>query len=220
MNKIFCASILLACVTLTACARHPLVAATTLEATSSTEVKTASMGETVYNHYTCPCSEIYTTKKSIAIDGLPSITAGSLWVAKYINTETGEKYLVNDSYHNQLAVVLKNETIAPSRAIAQFSGMKKHRTWPLQSNSDSNSIIFNEYLPSQNWWHLQYIGLDKSDKNILRFTIETRFQSEIIGQIEYTHNLSNGDEFVIKGVRFKVLQARNDSTLTYQVLQP
>lgn len=218
MKKIICISILTACSALASCARHPLVTATILESTSSNEVKTASMGEAVYNHYTCPCSEIYIANKSVAIDGLPSITAGSLWTAKYKNTETGAKYLVNDNYHIQLAVILKNETIDPSYAIAQFSGMKKHRTWALQSKEDSNSIIFSEYLPSQNWWRLQYLGLDKNDKNVLRFTIETRFQREIIGQIEYTHNLSNGDEFVIKGVRFKVLQARNDSTLTYQVL--
>lgn len=209
---------LVACTVFASCARHPLVTATTLEATSSVEVKTVSMGDILYSHYTCPCSEIYIANKAIAIDGRPSIVAGSLWVAKYRNTETGEKYLVNDSYHHGLAVILKEERIIPERAIAQFSGMKKHRTWPLQSRSDSKAMILHEYLPSQNWWRLQYIGLDKNDKNILRFTIETRFQSEIIGQIEYTHNLSNGDEFVIKGVRFKVLQARNDSTLTYQVL--
>ncbi|QJD59222.1 hypothetical protein HG264_10050 [Pseudomonas sp. gcc21] len=220
MKKIICISLLAACIALASCARHPLVTATVLEAPSSTEVETASMGETVYNHYTCPCSEVYIANKSIAIDGLPSIMAGSLWVAKHRNAETGEKYLISESYHNQLAVILKNETIAPSRAIAQFGGMKKYRIWPLQSNSDSKAITFKEYLPSQNWWRLQYIGLDKDDKNILRFTIETRIQSEIVGQIEYTHNLKNGDEFVVKGVRFKVLQARNDSTLTYQVLQP
>lgn len=218
MKKIIYISILAACTMLASCARHPLVPATTLEATSPTGVRTSSMGEIIYKHYTCPCDEIYIANKFIAIDGLPSIATGSLWTAKYKNTKTGEKYLVNESYHNQLAVILKNEKIAPSRAIAQFDGIKKHRTWQLQSSSDSNSITLNGYLPNLNWWLLQYIGLDKNDRNILRFTIETRFKSEVLGQIEYNHNLRNGNEFVIKGVQFRVIQAQNDSTLTYQVL--
>lgn len=219
MNNIICIFVVVAFSTLTACsAPHPIVVATVITPLSWNEIRTASMGDTVYRHYTCPCTENYKAQSEIAIDGWKTIPKSSVWVAKYRNTDTNEKYLVNDDYHPDLALALKDEKISPSRAIVQFGGVKTHRVWPLVHPLDSESMVFDGYLPNHRWWSLQYIGLDKNDKNVLRFTVDTRFQSEIVGTIEYTHSLSNGNEFVVKGVRIKILEASNDSTITYQVL--
>lgn len=196
------------------CAKHPLTNASVTSVETDGHGK-ISMGDTAYIHYICPCLKTYRAQKEIQISGLPAIPAQSIWVARFNNAKTGETYLVNDNYHLQLALVMRNGTINPARAVAQFAGMKKSRTWPLSSPSDSTALKPDGYSFNSPSWKLQYLGLDKENNKVLRFSIADISGSETIGQVEYNHNLANGNSFVIKGVKFEVLEKGNDGTLAY-----
>lgn len=178
------------------------------------------MGETMAVRYVCPCIEQFRVDRQVDIDGLPSIPQASIWRAEYRNTETGALYLVNAKYHGQLAVQLLGGAVPPDAAILQFRGTKRSRKWALADPSDSDAfkrLNFDTAAPS---WRLQYIGPDKAKPSIIRFSIEELigYTKEQIGQIEYTHDLDNGPDLVIRGMRIRVVGVARDGQITYSIL--
>ncbi|WP_312929552.1 hypothetical protein [Stutzerimonas nitrititolerans] len=202
---------------LSGCAQHKLSPVIVYSAPDQKIDKTISIGDTAYSHYECPCKEIYKVRRDIPIAGRATVPANSIWEAKYNNTETGEQYLTSSEYHPQLALVTKEHQLNTQKTMVQFAGMKTHRTWSLENKEDTSNLAYEGRIAVYPSWKLQYLGTDKADKDVLRFSVATMSRSETIGQIEYTHNLAQGEVFVIKGTKFEVLENYPDGRLHLKI---
>src|SRR5690606_37993829 len=103
------------------------------------------------------------------------------------------------------------------KTMVQFAGMKTHRTWPLINREDTSNLSYEGRIAVYPSWKLQYLGTDKADRDVLRFSVATMSQSETIGQIEYTHNLAQGEVFILKGTKFEVLKNHPDGRLHLKI---
>jgi hypothetical protein len=184
--------------------------------------RTISMGETIYTHYDCPCTRVYRAERDIEIVGYRTIPNSSLWEAKYQNVETGDFYLVRDQYHPLVALVLKNNgAIDPAYAVVQYRGAKRQRSWRLASRMDVQAMRFDHYRFSGHAWRLQYIGPDGSSSSVIRLSIAEYGRgdfSERVGQIEYRHDIANGNEFVVRGLRVRIDDVAADGLITFTIL--
>jgi len=215
MNKAIAA--LVTIIALSGCAQHKLTPVIVYSAPDQKIETTISIGDTAYRNYECPCKEIYIARRDIPIAGRATVPANSIWEAQYNNTETGEQYLTNSEYHPQLALVTKDHKLNAQKTMVQFAGMKTHRTWPLRNKEDTSNFSYQGRIAAHPSWKLQYLGTDKADRDVLRFSVATMSQSETIGQIEYTHNLAQGDVFIIKGTKFEVLENYPDGRLHLKI---
>ncbi len=185
--------------------------------------ETRSMGETLLTKYACPCYEHYEATSEIDINGYgKSIDKNSEWTAQYINPISNEKYLVNKSFHPALALVLTpavTPTLNVNHAVTQVYGSKQGRSWSLSNPNQANAIRLAGYSFSRETWRLQYIGTDKENPQVLLFTIDDlRPNRERVGQIEYAHDLRNGREFVIRGIRLRIVEVTSDGLISYVVV--
>lgn len=186
-------------------------------------VQTKSMGENLLQKYACPCNEIYEVTSDIAFNDYGKIAArGSKWSARYFNPASNEKYLVNASFHPALALVLLPTAppkLSSEHAVIQIEGGKRGRTWSLVNPGQAGSIRLFSYVTSGKSWSVQYIGQEKGQSQILRFTIEDRTEmGERVGQVEYTHDLRNGREFVVRGVRLRIEDVLSDGRVSYVIV--
>ena len=204
-------------VALAGCAEHKLIPINVYSAPDHKIDTTISIGDTAYIHYECPCREIYVAKRDIPITGRTTVPADSIWEATYTNTETGEDYLTSSAYHPQLALVTRNHKLNTEKTMVQFAGMKTHRTWTLQNKEDSSNLFYSGRRAIYPSWVLQYLGTDSTNMDVLRFSLATMNNSETIGQIEYTHNLAQGNLFIIKGTKFEVLENHPDGRLHLKI---
>jgi hypothetical protein len=186
--------------------------------------QTRSMGETMFTKYTCPCYEYYATTDEIRFDDYKSAPRNSGWEARFVDPVSQEKYLVNQSFHPALALVLtpaEKPTLSVDRAVLQVKGKKQGRSWRLSDPKQANAIRSAGYVfTGGKAWLLQYIGPDKNQANVLRFTIEDLRgnNQERVGQIEYSHDLSKSKEFVIRGVRLRIDEVLSDGLVTFIVV--
>lgn len=197
---------------------HPLQSNEVFSVPTQKIERSVSMGETIWWGFVCPCFERYVAERTIGIDGREAIRQNSIWDAEYQNTETGALYLVSDEYHPALAVVLKDGSVDPEAAIVQFQGGKRWRTWSLANPDDRNGFHREGYSYQAESWRLQYLGLDGESSTVLRFSIEELSGSsrdERVGQVEYTHDMSKGRDFVIRGVRITILDVEGDGRMNY-----
>ncbi len=118
--------------TLGACVHHPhpLQRIVIPEVPPDAGARTISMGEPIVTFYGCPWADMYKAEREISIDGYRTIPAESLWEARFRNTESGSIYLVNESYHRQVAVV------ADGRHGSAFRG----RSSPIRCGSGSTIV--------------------------------------------------------------------------------
>ncbi|MEH6484126.1 MULTISPECIES: hypothetical protein [Pseudomonas] len=186
-------------------------------------VQTKSMGEVLLRNSVCPCYENYETTEELKFDGYRSATRNSNWVARYINPVSNEKYLVNNAFHPALTLVLVPAavpTLSVDHAVLQVAGSRQGRTWSLSNPGQAKSIRTAGYtFAGMRKWELQYIGLDKNQPQVLRFTIDDLTRNgERAGQIEYVHDLRKGKEFVIRGVRIRIDDVTSDGLITYVVV--
>lgn len=190
----------------------------------------ASMGDSIYVRYLCPCFKLYEFRRSVKVEGIPILKAGSLWIARYENTRNGNYYLMDPMKSDEtslgdadFAIAIRTDgTINPTAAVVQFRGMKAGRSWPLENPEDADAIRYIGYWPSDRSWAIFYIGPDAVNPNTLRFSIAD-FQgvgsdSESKGQLLYVHNLALGNEFVIRGIRIKVINLSKDGVINYVIL--
>lgn len=210
---------------LSACTRLDLRDAAVYSVPLSVGVpQTRSMGETMFTKYTCPCYEYYATTEEIRFDGYKSAPRNSGWEARHFDPVSREKYLVNQSFHPALALVLtpaEAPTLSVDHAVMQVQGKKQGRSWSLSDPKQANAIRPAGYvLDGGKAWLVQYIGPDKHQANVLRFTIEDLRGSnrQRVGQIEYSHDLSKSREFVIRGVRLRIDEVSPDGLVTYVVV--
>jgi len=165
---------------------------------------------------------MYEAERDIPIDGYRTIPAGSFWKAQFRNTKSGSIYLVNQSYHPQVAVVLENGHIDADSAVVQYLGPKNYRSWGLVNASDTDAIRFWGYYFTRPSWRLTYIGVDGSDGRVVRMSIEEFERGTIrerYGQVEYRHDMRNGNEFVVRGARIRIDEIAGDGLLTFTVLE-
>ncbi len=205
-----------------ACAHHPLQRIVIPEVPPDAGAHTISMGEPMVTYYGCPCTDMYEAVRDISIDGYRTIPAGSLWEARFRNTESGSIYLVNESYHVQVAVVVKDGFIDPDSAVVQYLGPKNYRSWGLVDTSDANALRSSGYYFTRPSWRLTYIGVDGSDGVVVRMSIEEFDRGtlrERLGQVEYRHDMRNGNEFVVRGARVRIDEIAGDGLLTFVVLE-
>ncbi len=184
--------------------------------------QTISIGETLVAYYGCPCTEVYEAGRAIAIDGYRTIRPGSIWEARYRNIDTGSLYLVSDSYHRQVAVVLDGSLIDVDAAVVQYLGPKNYRSWGLVDASDANQMRFAGYSVTRPSWQAIYLGTDGTDASVVRMSVEEINHgtfSEQLGQIEYRHDMKNGNEFVIRGARVRIDELAGDGLLTFTVME-
>lgn len=124
---------------------------------------------------------------------------------------------MDPAYHPALAVVLHDGSIDPARAMTQISGAKQFRWWALAVPDDRNALQRRGY-EFRKGWRLQYLGPKDGNLSVLRFSIEDlspERKGEVIGQVEYVHDLANGREFVIRGYRIRVGEVAPDGTLAF-----
>jgi len=129
---------------------------------------------------------------------------------------------VNESYHVQVAVVVKNGFIDADSAVVQYLGPKNYRSWGLVDTSDANALRSSGYYFTRPSWRLTYIGVDGSDGVVVRMSIEEFDRgtlSERLGQVEYRHDMRNGNEFVVRGARVRIDEIAGDGLLTFVVLE-
>jgi hypothetical protein len=220
--RVVLVSILLSC--LTGCSELALKDAVLYEIETPVGVtKTISMGETLLTKYACPCYEYYLAGSDIRINNYrKSVLMNSEWVVRYTNPFSNEKYLVNESFHPALALVLvpsATPTLSVDHAVIQVQGNKQGRTWSLSDPGQASAIRLAGYEFSREAWRLQYIGPDKEQPQVLRFTIDDlRDNRERVGQIEYAHDLRKGKEFVVRGVRFRIVDISSDGLVSYLVV--
>jgi len=185
---------------------------------------TKSMGEALLTKYTCPCYEYFEAKSELTFNGYDkTVVRSSEWLARYVDRESNEKYLTNQAFHPQLALVLVPDGPAPKlsadHALLQIQGKKQGRSWALSDPTRSTALRFAGYTYARTAWRLQYIGPDKQQPKVLRFTIDDlRVNRERVGQVEYAHDLKNGAEFVVRGVRFRITDVSPDGLITYIVV--
>lgn len=166
---------------LSGCAQHKLAPIIVYNAPDQKTDTTISIGDIAYIHYECPCKEIYIARRDIPIAGRVAVPVNSIWEAQYNNTETGEQYLTSSEYHPQLALVTKNHKLNTQKTMVQFAGMKTDRTWPLINREDTSNLSYEGRIAVYPSWKLQYLGTDKADRDVLRFSLATMSQSETIG---------------------------------------
>lgn len=185
---------------------------------------TRSMGEALLTKYTCPCYEYFEATNAISFQEYNRpVSQGSEWVARYFNPDSHEKYLINPAYHPALALVLdpasQSPTLSADHALLQFQGAKRGRSWKVADGSSTSSIRFAGYMFTRTAWRLQYIGPDKQQPKVLRFTIDDlRDNRERVGQVEYAHDLTKGSEFVVRGVRLRIMNVAPDGLISYVVV--
>lgn len=131
---------------------------------------------------------------------------------------------MNQSFHPALALVLtpaEKPTLSVDHAVRQVQGSKQGRSWSLADPKQVNAIRSAGYVfTGGKAWFLQYIGPDKNQGKVLRFTIEDLRgnNQERVGQIEYAHDLSKSREFVIRGVRLRFDEVSPDGLVTFVVV--
>lgn len=218
------ACIALACV-MAACARVPLKDNVRHYIETPVGIpSTKSMGEALLVKYSCPCYEIFEARTELRFVGFNKpVRYGSEWEARYFDALSNEKYLVNPDFHPVLALVLTPDTSLPKlnteTALKQIRGNKRGRSWALVDPARATSIRSIGYTFRGPAWRLQYIGPDKHQSKVLRFTIDDlKNNRERIGQVEYAHDLTNGPEFVVRGVRFRIVNVAPDGLITYLVV--
>jgi hypothetical protein len=216
-------SVLLACA---GCTHVPLKDAVIYDVAIPIGVsQTRSMGEALVTKYACPCHELYEATSEIRFDNYDRpAPKNSEWIARYVNPSSNEKYLLSVSselFHPALALVLlpsATPTLSADHAVIQIDGTKQGRTWSLSSTSQANAIRLAGYVYSGETWRLQYIGPDREHADVLRFTIDDLRGGERVGQIEYTHDLRKGKEFVVRGVRLRIVDVSSDGLISYVVV--
>ena len=218
------ACIALACV-MAACARVPIKDNVRHYVETPVGVpSTKSMGEALLTKYSCPCYEVYEARTELKFVGFNKpVTYGSEWQARYFDAVSSEKYLVNTDYHPVLALVVTPDVLSPKlnteAALKQIHGKKQGRSWALADPARANGLRFIGYTFSGTAWRLQYIGPDKHQSKVLRFTVDDlKNNRERIGQVEYAHDLKNGPEFVVRGVRFRIINVALDGLITYSIV--
>jgi hypothetical protein len=216
------ATILLASILGGCGAAHPLQTLVIPKVPVDAGSQTVSMSDPMITHYGCPCTEMYEAEREIRIDGYRTIAPGSLWEARFRNTKSRSIYLVNNSYHRQVAVVLKDGYIDADSAVVQYLGAKSYRSWALVDPSDARAMRQWGYQFTRPTWRLRYIGVDSSDGQVVRMSIEEWERGTIderMGQVEYRHDMQNGNEFVIRGTRVRIDELAGDGLLTFTVLE-
>lgn len=189
------------------------------------ETRTVSLGGSVVEKYECPCYEIYQATADIKVKGSNLvIPLNSRWDMRYEDPALGEKYLVNKSFHPALVLVIRPDSqplINPDRALLQIQGAQKGRALSFEIPAQASAIRFFGYrFFGDQTWRLQYLGQDRSSPDVLRFTIEeVRPSGERVGQVEYLHDMKKGNEFVVRGVRVRVVEVASDGRLTYQIAE-
>jgi hypothetical protein len=86
---------------------------------------------------------------------------------------------------------------------------------------DVGAMRFHHYRFSGHGWRLQYIGRDGRNSSVMRLSIEEYGRgdsSERVGQVEYRHDLSNGKEFVVRGMRVRIDDVAADGLITFTIL--
>jgi hypothetical protein len=133
--------------------------------------QTRSMGETMFTKYTCPCYEYYSTTDEIRFNNYKPALRNSGWEARLVDPVSKEKYLVNQSFHPALALVLtpaEKPTLSVDHAVKQVQGNKQGRSWSLSDPKQANAIRFAGYVfTGGKAWLLQYIGPDKNQVSTL-----------------------------------------------------
>ena len=185
---------------------------------------TKSMGEALLTKYSCPCYETFEATTELQfINFNKSVTYGSEWQARYFDAQSNEKYLVNTDFHPVLALVLTPNASPPrlntESALRQIHGKKQGRSWALADPARATGLRSTGFTFRGTAWSLQYIGPDKHQSKVLRFTIDDlKNNRERIGQVEYAHDLKNGPEFVVRGVRFRIVNVAPDGLITYLIV--
>jgi hypothetical protein len=184
---------------------------------------TKSMGEPMLIKYTCPCYEFFVTTGLISFKGYDrSVASGTEWISRYVSLESGEKFLTNRSFHRLLALVVapgnQASSLSVKNPLIQIEGGKEGRSWKLSDSSNTTALRQGGYNFTSAW-RLQYVGTDKQQSKVLRFTIEDlRGNRERVGQVEYTHDLDKGIEFVVRGVRIRISSVAPDGLISYVLL--
>jgi len=178
------------------------------------------MGETVLVWGSCPCFRIFSADRTIEIDGQRPIPEGGRWVAKY-QDKSQALYLLNNDYHPDLLLVLRNGKLDIAAAILQYRGarMNRGRTWKLADPADAAALLPDgaTFLVG---WRVQYLGPLDGDLDRLRFSIEDLAQGfgrEDLGQVTYVHDLKNGPSFVIRGRRILIEDVAADGIIRYSI---
>lgn len=185
-------------------------------------VRTA--GEIVIDRYQGAWRNAFVTKSRLQFHELEPIPAGLVFVALYLHDVSGRYLVVSPAYDDgAIAIVCDSQgNVLQEDAAIQVSGARPGRAWDLIGNP-GQLLVPHEFTPDPEFhnapyqgWKLQYIG---SQGTLLRFTIqELGLDQQRMGQVEYSHDLSAGKEFVFRGARLRVDNLDADSTLRYTVV--
>jgi hypothetical protein len=180
-------------------------------------------GEVAIGHYRGAWREVFVTKTTVQFEDLNPIPVGMRFVALYEHEQLDKLFLVSTSYYaGEIALQSdrKGNMSATDRAF-QIVGVKEGRNWGLLTEAGQllqrDGFVLDPVSPAgSTGWKLQYVGAQGS---VLRFTIqELGLDQQRMGQVEYSHDLNVGKEFVFRGARLRVDGVDPDSTLRYTVI--
>ncbi len=173
---------------------------------------------------------MYRLDHDVAINGRPTLLEGSRWVERWENASTGERYLTDPVLFDKtslgdadFAIALEaNGYINEKRAITQFRGMQTGRVWSLKNADDIAALSKDGFFTAGRSWELIYLGPTGLDKRTLRFTIVDRqggASAESKGQIEYVHNLDEGNELAIRGTVLRIDEVAANGSIKTTVVK-
>jgi len=182
-----------------------------------------SLGEPIYKGYACPCTPIYTLTRSVRINGQPDLKAGTQWDARFKSSKNDDLYLQNSDAlaDGDYGVTLRNGLIVSDAAIYQFRGAHRGRKFSLVDPNDADAFRLDGWTTTFSFWELDYVGPDKAVPSNLRFTIVDKLSGsthESKGQVEYTHDMATGPEFVVRGVRIRIDKVSADGLVDYTIV--
>lgn len=185
-------------------------------------VRTA--GEIVIDRYQGAWRNIFVTKSRLEFYDLEPVPAGLVFVALYSHDVSGRYLLTSPAYDDgAIAIVCDPQGgVLRQGSAIQISGARPGRAWDL-IGEPGQLLVPQGFTPDPDMhyapyegWKLQYIG---AQGTLLRFTIqELGLDRQRMGQVEYSHDLSSGKEFVFRGARLSVDGLDADSTLRYTVV--
>lgn len=179
----------------------------------------ASMGDTILFWRDCPCLETFIAKRKIELVGNRPINRGEIWIAKHRDA-AGSLFLTSNSYHPELAIVIRGGLITPEAALVQHRGARQWRSWPLEDEGHADAFAHHGFSYRRGW-RVQYLGPLDGDLQRLRFSVEDVSPigagGEALGQVTYVHDLRNGPEFVIRGQTIVIREVSMNGVIEYSV---
>jgi hypothetical protein len=189
------------------------------------EPKTVTIGDEAIVRIYGETWPVYASNRELKLNGLKTVPAGTIWEGYYWYPEKNAIFLISKKLHPQIAVLASFDgtILSKDEAAYQIMGLKTYRRWSLDDNSD-NLKYFSKALYIGTGFKLFYLGRKGST---LRFSVAKYVTPKIkkyassdekLGEIEYTHNLDDGNLFTIRGIKIQIDNVEPDGTLHYTVI--